>query len=177
MTLYDPRHIEHLLGQCTPLCFIWYLETKNTNPPFKTRRAVVWSKQDASIMKVCFPVQYAHWTSQLYFKLYFLLQQRGKTCFRSDLSLLSIAENLFFVSLFFFFFFLMWASPNVQSNAVYFRQLHLPVILYPWNEGCWGIRQHILRYNQVLQCDFQWFNIGYVHISVLSSLFRKWVRV
>lgn len=103
MTLYDPHHIEHLLGQCTPLCFIWYLETKNTNPSFKTHRAVVWSKQDVSITKVCFPVQYAQWTSQLYFKLYFLLQHWGKTCFHSDLSLLSIGENICFLCFYFSF--------------------------------------------------------------------------
>lgn len=80
------------------------------------------------------------------------------------------------VFMFLLLFFLMGASLNVQSNAIYFGQLHLSVILHPWNEGCWGIRQHILSYNQVLQCDFLCSKIGYVPISVLSSLFQKWVH-
>lgn len=61
-----------------------------------------------------------------------------------------------------------------MCTAIYFGQLHLPVILFPWKEWCQGIMQPISSYNQVLHCDFQWPNIGCAHTSVLSSLFQKW---
>ena len=153
MTLCDPHHIEHPLGQYTLLHFMWYRETKNKsisqNPQSShVNKTGFFHSQSLLSRSVC---------SSKILAMFWIIFSHTEVRREGHASIPTwVYFHLVRIDVphvFIFLCFLRWASLSVHSDIIYFGQLHLPVILYPWNEWCRGIRQHISNCNQVLQSE------------------------
>lgn len=136
----------------TAYFYFWYPEMKNINPSFKTHRAAMWvtSPRKPLLPRFAFLLSvFSENLDSILNIISFFTEQL--MCFHVDMSLLSHSKN----SRFLFCFPVSKYELYWISTAIYFGQVHLPVILSPRIEWCRSIT-HISSCSHISWCNFQW---------------------